>query len=401
MSSRTLPLPFAKAWPWATFVALIFLANYGARSALSPLLVALETSMSISHSQATSLLMLQGFGFSISLGISGFIMSSIRPARMAVFSLVAGGTALLFMPLVTSLLEGRILFFLFGLMTGLYFPAGMAILNSIVFPRDVGKAVGIHELAPNVGFIIMPLLMQLALNYTDWRGAFSYVGIAMILIGLSFLFFGRGGQHCTQAASFSGIRHLLRNPSTWLFAILLIICLVGEFTIYSVLQLYLVSEGGFSPENANFIMSLSRMITPFAVFAAGFAADRFDPIRLLALCLLVHGLALGMMSVQHSTWLPLSGIFLQALSIAFSFPTLFKIISNCVLIDTQPLLLSFTMPLAGMFATGLVPWILGLCGQYSSFSTGFGVLGLLSVLCIAALMPLRKLSKETMQNSDA
>lgn len=398
MSSRTLPLPFAQAWPWATFVALIFLANYGARSALSPLLVALETSMAISHSQATSLLMLQGFGFSISLGISGFILSSVRPARMAVFSLVAGGAVLLFMPLVTSLTQGRLLFFLFGLMTGLYFPAGMATLNSIVFPRDVGKAVGIHELAPNIGFIIMPLLMQWALHYTDWRGAFSYVGISMILIGLSFLFLGQGGQHCTQAASFTGIRRLLRNRSTWLFAILLIICLVGEFTIYSVLQLYLVSEGGFSPENANFIMSLSRIITPFAVFAAGFAADRFDPIRLLAICLLTHGLALGMMSVQHSAWLALGGIFLQAFSIAFSFPTLFKIISNCVAMDDQPLLLSFTMPLAGMFATGLVPWILGLCGQYASFGAGFGALGLISVLCIAALRPLKKLTRDTADN---
>lgn len=393
MSSRSLPLPFAKAWPWVAFVALIFLANYGARSALSPLLVALENSMGINHSQATSLLMLQGFGFSIALCASGFIMTSVRPARMAVFSLVAGGTALLFMPLVTSLLQGRVLFFIFGLMTGLYFPAGMAILNSIVFPKDVGKAVGIHELAPNIGFIIMPLLMQLALNYTDWRGAFSYVGMAMICIGLSFLFWGRGGQHCTQPVSFAGIRHLLRTPSTWLFAVLLTISLVGEFTIYSVLQLYLVNEGGFSPKNANFIMSLSRIITPFAVFAAGFAADAFNPIRLFALCLLVHGLALGMMSVQHSIWLTLSGIFLQALSIAISFPTLFKIISNCVKMDDQPLLLSFTMPLAGMFATGLVPWLLGLCGQYASFGTGFGALGLVSVLCLAALPPLRRLTK--------
>lgn len=398
MSNRTLPLPFTKAWPWAAFVALIFLANYGARSALSPLLVALESSMGLNHAQATSLLMLQGVGFSISLGISGFVMSSVRPARMAVFSLVAGGTVLLFMPLVTSLLEGRIAFLLFGLMTGLYFPAGMAILNSIVLPRDVGKAVGIHELAPNIGFIIMPLLMQWALHYTDWRGAFSYVGISMILIGLSFQFWGCGGQYCTQAASFTGIRRLLRSSSTWLFAILLIICLVGEFTIYSVLQLYLVSEGGFSPENANFIMSLSRAITPFAVFAAGFAADRFNPIRLLALCLLTHGLALGMMSVQHSTWLALGGIFLQALSIAVSFPTLFKIMSNCVKIDDQPLLLSFTMPVAGLFATGLVPWILGLCGQYATFGAGFGALGLVSVLCIAALVPFKRLTAEAAQH---
>lgn len=392
MSERPLPLPFAKAWPWTAFVALIFLANYGARSALSPLMVSIETDLHISHAQATSLLMLQGIGFSVALGISGFIMSFIRPARMAVFSLVAGGAALLFMPLVTTLLQGQILFLLFGLMAGLYFPAGMATLSSIVFPQDLGKAVGIHELAPNLGFIFMPLLMQLALNYTDWRGAFACVGLTIIVIGLSFLCFGRGGQHCTPPASFAGSTRLLRSPRTWWFAILLGICLVGEFTIYSVLQLYLVNDLGFSPEKANLILSLSRVITPLAVFGAGFAADVFNPVRLLGACLFVHGVALGLMGLQH-IYLALGGVVLQAFSIAFSFPALFKIMSNCFEADEQPLLLSFTMPLAGLAATGLMPWFLGLCGQYASFGLGFAIMGLLSLLSIAALVPLRRTKK--------
>lgn len=389
MEPRTLPLPFAQAWPWTAFVALIFLANYGARSALSPLLVSIELDLHISHSQATSLLMLQGIGFSIALGFSGFIMSLLRPAHMAVLSLVGGGSALMLMPLVESLDQGRTLFFVFGFMAGLYFPAGMALLNSIVFPKDLGKAVGIHELAPNIGFIIMPLLMQLALTYTDWRGAFSYVGITMILIGLSFLFFGRGGQQCTQPASIAGSAKLLRTPSTWLFALLLTMCLVGEFTIYSVLQLYLVNDSGYSPEKANIIMSLSRLVTPIAVFAAGFAADSFTPITLLRYSLLLHGVALVLMSLEHST-LALSGVCLQSFSIAFSFPVLFKIMSNCIPIQNQPLLLSFTMPMAGIIATGLIPWLLGLCGEYTSFGLGFAILGVLSALSVWALEPFKK-----------
>lgn len=388
MSHRTLPLPFAKAWPWTAFVTLVFFANYGARSALSPLMVSLEQAMNVSHAEATSLLLFQGLGFSIALGLSGFVMSSVRPARVAIFSLLGGGAVLLFMPQVQNLLHGQMLLFSFGLATGLYFPAGIAILNSIVFPKDMGKAVGIHELAPNVGFICMPLLMQLALNYTDWRGAFSYVGMGMILIGLSFLVFGRGGQQCTPPTSLAGGLATLRAPRTWLFSALLIICLIGEFTIYSVLQLYLVNEGGYSPERANVIMSLSRIITPVAVFAAGFAADRYNPVRLLAGCLLVHGLALGMMGLTNNT-LILWGVFLQAFSIAVSFPTLFKIISNCVKISDQPLLISLTMPVAGLAATGLVPWLLGLSGQYASFGLGFAILGALSIVSIAALLPLR------------
>ncbi|MEG2173705.1 MAG: MFS transporter [Desulfovibrionaceae bacterium] len=394
MSSRSLPLPFTTAWPWVAFVALIFLANYGARATLSPLLVALETDMHINHSQATSLLMLQGFGFSVALGLSGFLMSSVRPAHIAVFSLVAAGMSLLFMPLVNTLLQGQVLFLIFGLMAGLYFPAGMATLSSLVFPQDLGKAVGIHELAPNTGFIIMPLLMQLALHYTDWRGAFSFVGLGMISIGLSFLLFGRGGQQCTQVASFAGSARVLRDSRTWLFAILLTICLVGEFTIYSVMQLYLVSEQGFSAEKANLILSLSRAITPLAVVGAGFAADRYNPARVLGLCLLLHGVALGMMNLSH-IYLALGGVFAQAFCIAFSFPALFKIMGDCIKVNDQPLLLSFTMPLAGLVATGFVPWLLGLCGEYASFGLGFIVLGGGSILSILALIPLQRVYTKT------
>lgn len=386
--SSALPLPFAKAWPWTAFVALIFLVNYGSRSALSPLLVSVEVDMQVSHSQATSLLMLQGLGFSLALAFSGFVMGWVRPARVAVFSVVASGTVLLFMPQVTTLGQGQTVFFMFGLCAGMYFPAGMATLASLVFPADWGKAVGIHELAPNTGFILMPLLMQLALNYTDWRGAFTLVGAAMIIVGLSFLFFGRGGQVCTPPTSFGGSAKVLRIPRTWIFALLLSICMVGEFSIYSVLQLYLVSEGGFSPEKANVILSLSRAVTPLAVFAAGFAADAFNPVRLVRFCLLAHGIALGLMALDH-TVLALSGVALQAFSIAFSFPALFKVMGNCTPLEEQPLLLSLTMPVAGLVSAGMVPWFLGFCGEFFSFGAGFLVMGIVSLL---SMLPLSSLN---------
>lgn len=390
--ARTLPLPFAQAWPWTAFVALIFLATYGARAALSPLLVSIEMDLHVSHSQVTSLLMLQGVGYSIALGISGIVMSRLCPSRMAVLSLVGGGSILMLMPLVETLAQAQLLFLFFGLVVGLYFPAGMAILNSIVFPKDLGKAVGIHELAPNIGFIIMPLCMQLALAYTDWRGAFSYVGISMILIGLSYQFFGYGGQQCTPPTSIAGFSKIFRASSTWLFALLLTMCLVGEFTIYSVLQLYLVNDGGYSPEKANVIMSLSRVVTPLAVFAAGFAADSFNPISLLRASLLLHGVALVLMSLDHSG-LALTGVCLQSFSIAFSFPVLFKIMSNCIPIREQPLLLSFTMPIAGIISAGLIPWLLGLCGEYASFGLGFAILGILSALSAWALQPFKNYAR--------
>lgn len=43
-----------------------------------------------------------------------------------------------------------------GLAAGLYLPSGVAALTSFVRPRDWGKAVAMHEIAPNGGMVLAP-----------------------------------------------------------------------------------------------------------------------------------------------------------------------------------------------------------------------------------------------------
>ena len=88
----------------------------------------------------------------------------------------------------------------------------MATLSSLVFPKDWGKAVAIHELAPNTGFILIPLLAQAGLMFTDWRGVFAIMGVLMICTAGAFLLWGRGGNTRTDAPSFKGCGVLLKTP---------------------------------------------------------------------------------------------------------------------------------------------------------------------------------------------
>ena len=293
---------------------------------------------------------MQSAGFSSALAASGFLLSRFKPRQIATIPLAIAGGILLLMPLVHTLGQARLVFIAFGLGVGFYFPAGMATLSSLVFPKDWGKAVAIHELAPNTGFILIPLLAQAGLMFTDWRGVFAIMGVLMICTAGAFLLWGRGGNTRTDAPSFKGCGVLLKNPASWIVALLMAVSMIGEFSIYSILQIFLVSAAGFGPEEANLGLSISRLAMPVIVIAAGWAADRFNAKRTVSACFLLHAVALCLMSVDASvSRIPaLCGVFLQAASMAFVFPPLFKVFAQCFSADEQPILLSLTMPLAGL-----------------------------------------------------
>lgn len=385
---------FRLALPWVAFITVLFLFNYMSRASLSPLLVQVEAGLGIGHAAAGSLLFMQSVGMSLSLAASGFLLSRVKPRTVLAGSLCLSGTILLCMFAVDSLISAQMLFFLFGFMAGPYFPAGIATLATLVHAKDWGKAVGFHELAPNVGFILIPLFAQAGLLFTDWQGVFMGMGTFMIVIGLTFALWGRGGSVLTTRPSFGECRSLFKNPASWAAALLLSVGTIGEFSIFSILQLFLVNDVQFSPETANILLSLSRAAAPFVVLLGGFAADRWNPGNAVRGCFVVHTIALLLMSLDPETMrvAVLIGIFLQAVSIAFVFPPILKLLAGAFPASEQPMVLSMSLPLAGLSATGLAPFFLGFCGQYLSFATGFFTLAVLSALTIFSVKTLKKKS---------
>ncbi len=392
MHEKESPMPFRAALPWAGFVALLFLLNYMSRSTLTPLLVSIERDLGVGHAQATSLLLMQSAGFSAALALSGFLLSRFPPRQVAAVPLAVAGGVLLLMPLVETLGQARAAFVAFGLGVGFYFPAGMATLASLVHPKDWGKAVAIHELAPNTGFILIPLLAQAGLLFTDWRGVFAGMGGLMVLTGAAFLLWGRGGRTRTDAPSFRGCGVLLRNPASWVVALLLTVSMIGEFSVYSVLQIFLVGAAGFGPEEANVALSVSRLAMPLVVICAGWAADRFNAGRIVGVCFWLHALALCLMALDATVFrlAVLGGVLLQAASMAFVFPPLFKLFAECFAPNEQPILLSLSMPVAGLVSAGLIPFFIGYCGEFYTFGLAFFVIAALSAASALSVVCLKK-----------
>lgn len=391
------PYEFRRALPWTAFVALLFWLNYSGRATLSPLLVSVERDLEIGHAAATSLLFMQSLGFCIAQFMCGFLLSRVLPRRMTAFSLICSGLAFLLMPLAHTLSVARPIFFTFGFFAGFYFPAAMSTLSSLVYPKDWGKAVAVHEFAPNVGFICIPLVAQALLLTLPWQGVFFAVGLSLVCGGLAFAAFGRGGTSHAAPPSFRGVHDIVWNPAAWALMALLTISCIGEFSVYSILQVYLVQDVNFSPGGANVAISAARVLTPAAVVIGGVVADKKNPYVVLAGGLILHAFSLTLMCLPSSLC-ALFGMGLQAFSIALLFPSLFKAMALAFPADRQALVMSLTMPLASLISAGIAPMFLGWCGEVWSFRAGLAVVGTASLLSLLAVRLLARFSSSPAEN---
>ena len=192
---------FSSAVPYLFFLALIFYFNCVERSLMSPLLVSIQKEFQFSYALTTSLLVVRSFGLSISLFCNSFLATHFTHRSIVTASVFLAGASFSLLSLTTSYFQLQLGLLLFGLSAGMYFPSGMASIASLVQCKDYGKAISIHELAPNLAFITAPFIVELLLIITDWRGCLRYVGLALNVTGLRFcpLWERRGRQRDTTA----------------------------------------------------------------------------------------------------------------------------------------------------------------------------------------------------------
>ena len=79
-----------------------------------------------------------------------------------------------------------------GFFAGFYMPSAIATLTGVTSQEHWVRALAVHELGPNLGFITVPLLAKALLKFFSWRESLALVGVACVLMGFLFLIFGRG-----------------------------------------------------------------------------------------------------------------------------------------------------------------------------------------------------------------
>lgn len=380
---------FGKALPAVLFLTAVFFTNYTSRAIIGPLLVPMEQELGLDHVQSTSFLLFLSTGFCLGVLFSGFVASVIRPRLQVGISAMGGGCILLLLSRAASPEAIRLFLTLLGAFSGLYMTAALATLDSLVRPRDWSRTIAVHELSPAVSFILTPFLAEITAMLWGWQGALLFMGTVSLCVGALFILWGKGGTEKADQPSAAGLVQAIKTPVFWAFIWIFGLGIAGEFAPFSVLSLSLTLEQGLDNTVTARMLSFSRIVTPFAVLAGGWAATHLGARRTVLLFLVVHGLSLICMAAPLSL-LGKTGVFLamtgQSAATGFVFPALFTVFARSFPHGQQPMLISITLPLASFLGTGLSPFLLGVCGEYLTFSQGYFIFG---AVCLATLPILR------------
>lgn len=372
---------FVRQLPWVLFLTSIFLLNFTARVIFSPLLPVLEKEFALSHAAAGSLFVYLSSGYFIALVGSGFLSARVSHRLILGGSAIGCGLVLLFAATSRSLVGLRFSVLLVGLACGCYLPSAIAVLTDMIEKRHWGKALAVHELAPNLAFTLAPLLAALLLPFCSWRLIIVWPGVISILLGVLFLVLVSGGRFHGEAPSLLVCRLLIKQPAFWVLIILFTLGIASTMGLYNILPVFLVSHLGMDHSAANKLLSLSRVFSLGSVFLGGWATDRIGIRRTVAVVFSVSGLLTLFLGFVPGSVLPLAAalVFCQPLLAVSFFPAGFAAIARVSSPESRNLAVALVVPLAFLLGGGFVPYAIALCGDAGRFAWGIIGLGLLVV----------------------
>jgi NNP family nitrate/nitrite transporter-like MFS transporter len=370
------------------FLVGIFFLNFLARIILSPLMPTVEKDLKIGHDEAGSLFLLISLGYCVGLLASGFVSSRLSHRKTIFLSSIAVGFGLMIVSISHNLWAIRSGLVFLGMAAGFYLPSGIATVTEVARPEDWGKAIAIHELAPNLGFLIAPLLAEALLGLFSWRGVLSLTGIGSIIAGAVFIFWGKGGAFPGEAPDLKTLRSILVEPSFWIMIALFSLGIGASFGVYSMIPLYLVSEKGMERTWANTLLGLSRISTLVIVLLSGWVTDRLGARQTLKAVFVANGLTTMILGVVSGSWIVIL-LFIQPMIATCFFPAGFAALSRMGSPRIRNVAISFTASLGILLGGGAIPAGIGLIGELGSFSLGFVLLGALLFAGVVLVQCLR------------
>jgi NNP family nitrate/nitrite transporter-like MFS transporter len=352
----------------------IFFVNFISRIILAPLMPRVKADLALSHAEAGSLFLLISLGYFTTLLASGFISSRLTHRKTIMFSGIAMGVALFITSFSTSLWGMRLGLVAMGMAAGPYMPSGLATLTTLFKYRHWGKALAIHELAPNLSFVLAPLVAEVVLYWFSWRTVFMALGIAAFILATIFARFGRGGDFRGESFKYSSLRLIFANPAFWIMVILFSLGISSTLGVYTMLPLYLVTDHGMDRNWANTLIALSRIAGVGMALAGGWATDRFGPQRILRIVFVLTGMLTVFIGLASPTWVA-AAVFVQPIMAVCFFPAGFAALSMVSSASDRNLTVSLTIPIASLIGGGAAPALIGFVGDVHSFGWGIAMVG--------------------------
>jgi len=356
-----------------------FFVNFSARIVYAPLLPVIEAELGILHAEAGSLFFLISMGYFIALLSSGWFAARLNHRNTIMLSSIALGLALLGTALSKDLWALRITLLLTGATAGLYLPSGIAVLMSIIRQDQLGKAIAIHELAPTMALVTIPLFCELILTWFYWQTTLVLIAVAAIGLGWVFSRFKRIGAFAGAPLNMEELKTFLKEPTFWLMVILFSLGIAASFGLYTMLPLYLVTDHGIDRNYANALVAFSRVSGLFMIFVGGWATDRFGSGRTMVIAFFLSGIFTVAMGIASDTGILIT-VFLQPMVAVCFFPAGFKMLSKIGPAGSRNIAVSLTVPISFLIGAGAVPTIIGILGDAASFASGYMLVGCLLAL---------------------
>jgi len=358
------------------FLTVIFLINFISRIMLSPLLPTVEKELAINHQQAGMLFFLISVGYLAGLLGSGFLSSRSTHRRTILLSSGGVGISLLGVSLGAEMWTMRIGLLALGLASGLYMPSAIATITSLIDRRHWGKAIAIHELAPNLAFFLSPFVAELFLRWGSWRAALGCLGTLSLIACAIFSRYGRGGAFAGESPASGAFGELMRLPTFWLMILLFGLGVSSTVGVYAMLPLYLVTERHLEPSWANTIVAFSRAHGPILGMLGGWVSDRLGAKRTIVISMMFTGVMTLSLGLVSNHWIS-AAVLLQPLLAVWFFPAGFAAVAMIAPASSRNLAVAFTVPFGFLIGGGAIPTFIGAMGDAGSFANGLMITGAL------------------------
>ncbi len=264
--------------------------------------------------------------------------------------------------------------YVLGFAGGLYLPSGVATLTSLVDRQHWGKVLSFHQLAPNLAYICSPLLAVFFLRQQSWRFTLALYGVAAILAGILFQLLGKTDRAYGEAPGMASIGRLLANPAIWIMILLFSLAIGVNQGLFNIMALYLTAERQLDSTQANHLMSVSRVVAFAMPLLTGWFADRYGLKKTLFVSVAASAVATFSIATLPVSWLGVSLVLQATASVCF-FPLGFTVLSRITTDNNRNMAVALTVPFSYLFGAGMVPALIGYCGDMGSFNWGIGILG--------------------------
>ena len=370
------------------FIWFLWFTNLTSRTIFAPVLPLIEDEFVTTHARASSIIIFIAMGYTLSLLLSGVYARFLGYKRSVIVCMFLSAMVFLFIPL-TNTFEMLYLFcFLLGTAAGLYLPAMVPLLTSYYEEKIWGRVFAIHESAPALSNFCAPFIALFILSFFGWRAVFTACGLATLMCAIVACFLLKDVKP-KNGPTFL-FKPILKKSAFWITAILWVFMVGCNLGIYYIIPLYLTKELSMDVRYANTILGFSRLGGVVAAISTGFLVERFGLRKSMFFVMLATGLLTVALAVK-SPGLMQVFLFLQAaVSFAF-FPMVLVSIARTFEQEMRGQATALVITLATIVGNGVVPYLLGVSGDVSSFTIGILVLGILTTISAGLVWFLRDL----------